>query len=89
MSIKILIDRIVLEVGHLSAGQRRRLQAEIEAELTYLLTTHGMPYCLRYEKTVSNLSVYVDNGLSDMNSAKLGKNIAHSIYRELKVVVSK
>jgi hypothetical protein len=81
--MKILIDRIVLDSGNLSPSQRRRLQTDIETELTYLLTANGIPDRLKYGKTVSNLSVHVDDVPSDMHSAKLGQSIAHSIYSEL------
>ncbi len=83
MNIKILIDRIVLSSGNFSPSQRRQLQRDIELELTYLLTVNKIPYSVKYGGVVSNLSVHLDDISSDINSSKLGQNIARSIYSEL------
>ncbi len=83
MNIRLLINRIILEDGDLSPSQRRRLQEEIETELTHLLTIHGIPNCLRFGGTVSDLSVNLNNISSTTHHTQLGQNIAHSIYSEL------
>lgn len=83
MNIKILIDRIVLNVDNLSPSQRRCLQTDIETELTNLINVNGIPYGLRSGGAVSDLSVNLVHIPSHMHSAKLGHNIAYSIYSEL------
>jgi hypothetical protein len=83
MNIKILIDRIVLNVDNLSSSQRRCLQTNIETELTNLINVNGIPYGLRTGGAVSDLSVNLGHIPSHMHSAKLGYNIAYSIYRKM------
>lgn len=83
VAIKILIDRIIFEHGSLSPSQRRHLQAEIEHELTHLLTINGIPDSLRFGAAISNLSITLNSLSSPTYSARLGQNIALSIYHEL------
>jgi hypothetical protein len=83
MTLKIFIDRIVLDSGSFSPSPRRRLQAEIETELTNLLTINGIPNSLQLGGSIPNLSISLRNLPSTMYSAQLGQIIALSIYNEM------
>ncbi|MBD2080934.1 hypothetical protein [Leptolyngbya sp. FACHB-17] len=82
MKLQLLIDRIILEGKSLPPSQRRRLYADIEAELTALLTMNGIPNRLQSAGTLANLSIELD-GISELPGTRIGQAIAHAIYREL------
>jgi hypothetical protein len=83
MNIKLLIDRLVLEGTNLSHSERRRLQTNIETELTLLLSVNGVPDRWQQGGTLSHLSVQIDADFSQKQGEKLGQNIAHAIYQKL------
>lgn len=85
MTLKIFIDRIVLESGSFSPSQRCRLQAEIETELTNLLTMNGIPHNLRSGGAIPNLLISLKHPSPVTYSTQLGKIIALSIYNEMPI----
>lgn len=83
MNIRILINRIILNIDDLSSSQRRCLQTDIENELTSLISVNGIPAVLRSGGAVPHLLVDLRHISCHLNSTKLGYNIAYSIYNEL------
>jgi hypothetical protein len=84
MTIKVFIDLVILESNNFSTSQRRHLQTEIQSELVNLLTVNGIPRGLKFGGTIQNLSTQLNCILANTHPSKLGKDIASSIYMELR-----
>lgn len=78
-NIHLHIDQLVLRGLDLAPGERHRLQASVEAEMTRLLAQGGLaPELLRSASpTVSAQSVQYSSG---QDTAQLGQKIARSVY---------
>lgn len=79
MNINIEIERLILNDISLSPSQRAHLQTIVEAELTHLLTTQGIPAPFHKGGTIAKLPapIRVD---PTMTPAQMGQQIARSIY---------
>ncbi len=82
MNINLQIEHLILEDINLSYGERLRLQAEVEAELSQLLTTHGLPPHLQNGGTIPELPAQI-NIPENQNPVQMGQQIAQSIYQDL------
>ena len=81
MKINLHIDCLVLDGVNLKPGQQHLVQANLETELSYLLTEQGVA-----SGFVQNLAVprVTTDGIQlsgDSNPAQLGQQIAQSVYR--------
>jgi hypothetical protein len=79
MSIKLHIDRLILEGLPVSSAQGPRVRAAVEAELVRLLATGGLSPDLR---AVAIPHVRAGNlqFSAESRPAQLGKEIARSVY---------
>jgi hypothetical protein len=82
MNINIQIERLILEGVNFSPGQRRQLQAAVEAELSRLLAANGLPACLQNGGAIPKLPATL-NVTQNPNPSQMGQEIAQSIYGEL------
>jgi hypothetical protein len=82
MDINLQIEQILLEDIDLSYGERLRLQAAVEAELSRLLTTHELPPHLQAGIAIPRISANLDLP-EKPNPAHLGKQVAQSIYQNI------
>jgi hypothetical protein len=79
MKIRVDIERLILDGIDIPAGQRPRLQAAVETELTRLLSTGGLNSVLTSGGSLPSVRVQALNYSGD-NPAQLGKQIARSVY---------
>jgi hypothetical protein len=79
MNINLHIERLVLEGVNIAPGQRRLLQASVEAELTRLLTGGDLSGSLAQGVVLSHLSTSGIQ-LTSNNPTQLGQQIAQSVY---------
>jgi hypothetical protein len=83
MNINLQIEQILLEDIDLSYGERLRLQAEVEAELTQLITANGLPPQFQNGAAIPRISANLDLP-EKLDPAHMGKQIAQSIYENIK-----
>ena len=79
MNIDLQIEQLVFQGARLSPRQRRQVQMAIEAELSHLLTTNGVPSHLQSGVALPRLPLTL-TAASSRNPTQLGQQIAHSIY---------
>jgi hypothetical protein len=80
MNINLHIERLVLDglpVGRLQASQ---VQAAVEAELTRLLTEHGLASHLQNGLTTPSVNGNLLSLSANRNPAHIGIQIAQSVY---------
>lgn len=80
MNIDLQIEQLLLEDINLSYGERLRLQAEVETELSQLLTTKGLPPHLQNGGTIPKIPTQIDIP-EKPNLAQMGQQIAQFIYQ--------
>ncbi len=80
MNINLQIEQILLEDFNLSSWERLQLQANVESELSQLLTTNGLPAHLQNGGTIPTLPVAIHSS-GTQNPAQMGAQIAQSIYQ--------
>ena len=79
MNINLNIEQIVLEGVDLPRSQRSRLQEAPSAELSRLMSEHGIPPHLRGGGEIPNLHVNVKE-IKGLKPEQMGVQIAQSIY---------
>ena len=84
MNFNIDIERMILEGMPMSPSQGRKLQAAVEAELTRLLTTEGIPENWQAGRVVPHVSGSAIQVKPGTNPTKMGQQIAQGIYRGIK-----
>jgi hypothetical protein len=84
MNIDLHIDRLVLEGLDISPAQRLVLQAALEAELSRLMTTGGLPPGLLSGGSIPSVSAPSIQIGRQNNPAQLGQQIARSVYGGLR-----
>jgi hypothetical protein len=80
MNVRLQIDRLVLEGVSISPGQRPLLQAAIEAELSRLLTSGGIAPHLASGGALPRVSAPGIQLTRASSPARLGQQIARSVY---------
>ena len=79
MHLKLHIDQIVLDGIDMPRRQRSEIKAALEAELSHLFTTHGIPATIQKGGRISRLPA--DLTLTgECNPVQLGQQAAQSIY---------
>lgn len=81
MNINIDIERMILEGVAISPSQGRKLQAAVEAELTRLLATEGIPENWESSGVVPHVPGGAIQVKPGTNPTKMGQQIAQVIYR--------
>ena len=81
MNINIDIERMILEGMPMSPSQGRKLQAAVEAELTRLLATKGIPENWQAGGGVPQVPRGAIQIKPGTNPTKMGQQIAQVIYR--------
>lgn len=80
MNINLHIDRLILDGVTLSQRERTLLGASLEAELTRLLTTGGLPTTFPSSGAVPSVSA---NAMQmNNNPVQMGQQIAQAVYGE-------
>lgn len=83
MNIALHMERLVLDGVELAPGQRNLLQAALEAELTRLLATGGLPPSLAQAAPLPNIAAPPIEFAPDGDPVRLGQQIARSVYGSL------
>ncbi len=81
MTIRVHIERLVLDGVNVGAGDAPRVQAAVEAELSRLVSAGGLAPALRASTNLAVLpagDVHLD---SAPNPSRLGTQIAQSVYQ--------
>lgn len=82
MNVSFRIEQLILEAIDLAPGQRARLQAAVETELSSLLAASRLPSHLQNGGTFPKVSITIDLAGSP-NPAQMGRSIAQSVYRQM------
>ena len=82
MNIDLQIEQLVLEAVDLAPGQRSRLKAALQAELTRILNTQPLPTRLQKGAALPKLSISLDLPKSG-NPIQMGHAIARSVYHQM------
>ncbi|HEX8921737.1 MAG TPA: hypothetical protein VF766_09680 [Pyrinomonadaceae bacterium] len=80
MNINLHIERLVLDEGVMTLGQRRLLQATVQAELIRLLTTGGLSSELAAGGAVPSVQGKAIELGNNVGPIDLGRQIAGSVY---------
>ena len=83
MKLNLNIDRLILDNIDLAPRQRYYLQLAIEAELSQLLSSQGIPAHLQAGGAIPNLSIGPLNPAQSSNPQRMGQHIAQQIYHSL------
>jgi hypothetical protein len=78
MNINLHIDRLILDGVTLSQRERTLLGASLEAELTRLLTTGGLPTTFPISGAVPSVSASAMQ--MNNNPVQMGQQIAQAVY---------
>ena len=81
-SMKIGVDRLILEDLDLSPSQRALLQTTFESELSRLLAVQGVPQHLEHGGKIPKLLTSL-NVADNMNPRQMGQGIAQSIFKAM------
>ena len=81
MSVRLQIDRLVVEGVDLGPGGGARLRASVEAELTRLVSQGGLGPWLSGGATPSVNAGAIPH---DSNPARLGAHVARAVYDSLR-----
>jgi hypothetical protein len=80
MNINLHIERLVLDGVALSRGQESLLRAAVEAELTRLLSTHGVAQGLMSGGALPRLRAGEIQLSGESSAPQLGQQIARAVY---------
>jgi hypothetical protein len=80
MNIELHIESLVIEGLEISHAQRAVLQAALEAELSRLITSSGLPAGLQSGESVPSLTAPRIQAGRQNDPAQLGQQIAQSVY---------
>ena len=83
MKLNLQIDRLILDNIDLAPRQRYYLRAVIEAELSQLFTSQGIPPHLQSGGAIPHLSVGPLNPAHSTNPHRMGQHIAQQIYHNI------
>lgn len=83
MSIRLHIDQLLLDGVAIPVSQQPALQAAVEAELSRLLTTHGLAPSLLQGGEIAPLQGPVMEIAPDTPPTQLGTQIAQAAFRRI------
>ncbi|MBO3457572.1 hypothetical protein G7B40_009205 [Aetokthonos hydrillicola Thurmond2011] len=85
MNINLQIEQLIVEGVNLYPKERRLLQAIVEAELSQLLTSQGLPPHWRSSGTVPSVKLAAMEFPPNSTSVQMGKQIAQAVYQGMNV----
>lgn len=83
-ALHLHIERVVFDGIDLPQAQRPKLHAALEAELTRLLSEHGVETSWRRGGAIPHLSGSPLTLCAPIDPVRLGKQLAHAIYGGLR-----
>jgi hypothetical protein len=81
VNISVYIEHLILDGISLGSGQGTKVKASIEAELSRLLEEGGLASSLQSDGAFPSVSADSIHLSGECNAARLGKQIARSVYR--------